>query len=397
MNLSNVVYIFFITHLLPINSINLDFPSLAFTKESLSVKINKTIPVKTNRTEGILKDNNNPIIKNIHNSIPIVGIYTSPSIEFNFTKIDSNYIFWLSSGGAELVPISSQSSKSEIDSILNNINAVLIPNIDNLKNYEDPIASYLVNKIISTNVKSYLPLLALGSGANLLLSILENNNITNYIDIPNVSMANITTVIENNTFANSLLYGKESEILVNASLPIYVNEAVKIREFEKSKNISNLLRITAVIQNDYVSMYEGIGVPSYGILFNPEKIPWEKEINPKLTYNLDSILVSQKILNFFINHARRNNNLASKDFVKINFREKKPIMTRDGRYYYFLSNENENESNKIVKRINFLNPDDFKNKVLSDMIAINEKFSFQQVIKDSKPKLRNTFFPFIKP
>jgi hypothetical protein len=334
-----------------------------------------------------------PTYANI-NKIPVIGILTSPKDGFNLTQVDANYIYWINSGGAEVIPISSNSTEAEIDLILTKVNGLVIPErYEPLINNTEPIVQYLIKKIIqinNDNAKTTLPCLGIGSGANLILATIANDfNIIDYIDASYNVMRNVKTVVSP-TDINLLKHfdGRTYDSLLNNNATAHViKEAVDPEKFLNNTALINAIKVTGISSNDigksYISMFEARdNIPIYGVLPHLEKIPWEKDIDidRQLSYNSNSITISQKILNYFINQCRKNENTINTktDTVElVDIKIHKPFK-RNGRFYYYFGIDS-NKTN--INGLKFIQPENLK---ILENIPIENKilFSFKESGKD---------------
>jgi hypothetical protein len=299
----------------------------------------------TNNTSENITDSTIKLPKYDHiNKVPVIGVLTHPMDDFNLTAIEANYIYWLNSGGADLIAISSNSTREEIDYLFDNINGVVIPDrYEPLDLQSEPIIQYLITKVIETNKKSYMPLMGIGSAANLIIATIANDfNLFDYIEDSYNVMRNVKPAIS--PLEITLLKhfdGRTYDSYINQNTTVhFVKDGINPENFLNNSLLNTTLKLTGISTNpsnkSYVSMFEGLnGLPIYGLIHHPEKMPWEKDIDPNsLSYTSHSITISQKLLNFFVNQCRKNPNMLGSKIEFINPKEFLPLK-RQGRYYFY--------------------------------------------------------------
>jgi hypothetical protein len=420
--LPNVVF-FVITNLYNVvNGFNFhDFISLG-TREKITIPQNETtlnattvlIPfnntnINTTVVNYSLNDtyveHKNWIVMNNMNLTTIIGVLTDPKDSFNLTAVDANYIYWLNSGAAEVLPIFSNSTNQEIDMLLSKINGIIIPDrYEPLLINNDPTVKYLIQKIIEKNTKenTYLPLLGIGSGANLLLATIGNDfNMIDYIQDSYNVMRNVEIVTDPVNLLSNFDWLSYTFINSNPTTAHFVKEGISPDKIANNTALNDLIKVTGTSSNHknmtYISMFEGKSIPIYGMLFHPEKMPWDKNEDKehKLIYNSYSTIISQNFLNFLVFECKKNENRFLKEdkLELINIKEHKPFK-RNGRYYFYFGVDNAN-----INKLKYIQAENLK---ILENIPMNDNkilFSFKESGKDRngneiKPvkNLRQTFF-----
>jgi hypothetical protein len=404
MNLTNVAYFIFLSNLILISSNSLfDFTSFSSGRniyhKNLNIDIfnnnnnninNKLYEKKNNFTnfnnpkEKIKVKNKNYERKNLNfnitnitkiketkkqlknetkkekdlfliNKTPTLALVSFFSEELNKTIIDSNIVYWLKSGGANLIIIDQNFPDSKIEKLTKYVNAFVLQDYSTLQgslsNYEKFVGK-LTNKLIEINHpmnnkqmlhKNFLPLFGIGTGANLIQTAVANTT-------------NILKTYKNMKFSNQKveLLGQLKKIrwishfdkrdyvsFINKTSTFYSsNDFVDYKFYLKNINLRRHLKITGLSKDkngdNFVAMFEGNKIPFYGISFNPEKIIWkkfpenysssnnkedkkDKEINLNVPIKTNEVItITQKFLNFIINTARKNKN----NFEKLRFLNK---------------------------------------------------------------------------
>jgi hypothetical protein len=120
----------------------------------------------------------------------------------------------------------------------------------------------------------------------------------------------------------------------------FVRQAVDPSFYITNANLNNTLKVTGVSLdakgNKYVSMFEGVHMPIYGLQFHPEKAPWDKK-NLFISQSADAIEISQKFLNFFTLTSRLNKHQVRKETLKNKISDVKGCSEKDG-FYQILKN-----------------------------------------------------------
>jgi hypothetical protein len=332
-----------------------NFSNLNNTKEKIKLRIierkllnidNKNI---TNATRNLKKNETKkdkiPVSINKTPTLALVSFFCK---ELNKTIIDSNIVYYLKSGGVNLIIIDQKFPESKFIKLSKYVNGFVLQDYStiqgSLSEYEKFVGK-LTNKLIEINHpmnnqqllhKNFLPLFGIGTGANLIQTAVANTT-------------NIMKTYKNIKFSNQKieLLGQLKKIrwishfdkrdysnLINKTSIFYSNnDFVDYKYYLKNINLRRYLKITGLSKDkngdNFVAMFEGNKIPFFGISFNPEKIIWkkfpenfsdenskkdkDKDIDKDIPFNVpyktnEVITICQKFLNFIINTARKNKN-----------------------------------------------------------------------------------------
>ena len=263
------------------------------------------------------------------NSKPIIGILTNPAIDdtddINEAFINANYVKWLEAAGAEIVPIHSWSSQSELDEILGKVNGVLFQggsvNLRLNSTYMKATSQIFQRVIYEKDIKNKtLPLWGTCLGFETLHVLVSKNNsiLTNY------SSYNVSTPIEIENNGNKLfrLFSlfSDSDILnikTKSNTAQFHHFGVDPDNFNANQDLVKLFNPTSFgIDQDskiYIASIEGINYPIYALQFHPEKTNFDRFDNDQIPQGIDAVRISNNFANFFVKEARKNNNLMSKE------------------------------------------------------------------------------------
>ena len=265
------------------------------------------------------------------NKIPTIGIVANPDQITNEKKpelvarIASNYVYWITSGGARVIPILPWNTDIVNDELLNQVNGVIFP--DELETdffmehsntkFEDFLLN-LYNKIKLKNMKTYLPLLAIGNGFNLIHNFTLNNKAEEiYKETLEVQDVMINSEIPVNFRSNKIKLftyfdGRDFDSFKSLNSTFQTNSiSIPLRAYLAYDKLREEFKISSYFRDldkvPYVKSVEHKKFPIYGLQFRPEKFPWETT-NKALNFMNEAITISQKILNLFISESRKNLN-----------------------------------------------------------------------------------------
>lgn len=372
MNLTNVVYLLIFSNLIIVgctNMVDFGFSFLAKKMPSETVKESHNRKINNLKMHRI-SDNHAQTRLTVStqwftsiNKIPVLCLLTYPSSDGG-AEIDANYIQWLLSAGNEIFILNYWFNDSELDKVLSLTNGLIIPGFKrvddkNNQNYENFVFRVL-NKIINLNNKNdNFPIFAIAEGASLVEKIISGddqllkkfegvNGVMNNIDIAtDPSQFARMNVILNNRNVNAI---RERNVTAH-----FVEEAVDPQSYESNSNIKQLLKVVGVSKdkngNRYVSMFEGLSLPIFGVQFHPEKMPWvhsylaaNSSLNEILSFSEDAIEISQKLLNYFTLIARLSNHICNRlELKKLGEIIKMPSIG-DGKGMFKISNATSHHS-----------------------------------------------------
>ncbi|XP_033338286.2 gamma-glutamyl hydrolase [Megalopta genalis] len=262
----------------------------------------------------------------ITNDRPIIGILSqkvSDVINGNYgniydSYIAASYIKFVEGAGARVVPIWIGKPKSYYDDILSKINGVLFPgggsNFDDKYGYGD--AAVHIHRIAKqmNDLGNYFPILGICLGFEVLTYAMANRDkqIFTRCEAENIALP----LVFMNDYHESRMFGNVSndiiDMLKNEMLTFNAHHnCVTIKQL-RHYNIMDKFKILSVnydkIGEEYISSFETIGYPFYGLQFHPEKNLYEWKEDLKIPHGENAARVTQFFANFFVDEARKNHN-----------------------------------------------------------------------------------------
>lgn len=269
----------------------------------------------------------------------------------NYSRIDDNLVYWINSGGADLYAINNFTKEKDLNNLINETDGLIIHDYDN---YDFEILADKILTIIMKNNHTYFPVLGIGKGANLIQKIIAKQNITR--DYHMLSNEMLPVEIIGKPKRIKLISHFDGRDLVNIKStniePFFVHEAVDYLYYDENNNLKKKLKIVGLTSdsqnNKFVSMFEGIELPFYGLVFNPEKVPWERNLLNSFSFNSASVTISQKFLNFFIaetlkhlKHKINSHLIHSNMTINIRKNSEDNTIFHLGNYFYIQNVKNE--------------------------------------------------------
>ncbi|CAL7945516.1 unnamed protein product [Xylocopa violacea] len=258
------------------------------------------------------------------NNRPIIGILTQETSIYLKKKllpekyssyIAASYVKFIEGAGARVVPIWIGKDEAYYRDILNKINGVLWPGETALFNrsngYAD--AGYTIYKIAKQMNKDgdYFPILGICMGFELLAHVVANrvesrrkcNSLSQTIPL------NFTSGYRESRLFNDIS-DDIVEILETKKVTANFHQFCVTKDILEQTGTSNEFRILS-LNNDldgieFISSFEHVTLPFYGLQFHPEKNLYEWIIGKKIPHGNNAIKVAQYFANFFINEARKN-------------------------------------------------------------------------------------------
>ncbi|RYE49083.1 MAG: hypothetical protein EOP48_20875 [Sphingobacteriales bacterium] len=103
------------------------------------------------------------------------------------------------------------------------------------------------------------------------------------------------------------------EKMETANLNVFVHKYMYHAEiFENTFPLNETLKVTTfgydTAGKKYVSSFEGVDMPIYGVQYHPEKNAFEWRSSYAINHGYDAIRLPQYLANFFVNETRKNTN-----------------------------------------------------------------------------------------
>lgn len=253
------------------------------------------------------------------NNRPIIGILTEPTTTFEFGQefIQTSYVSFLEMAGARVVPVRGKQPQQYYEQLFKNINGVLFPggaaDINTGPYYQS--GKYLYDLAIQANDKGdYFPIWGTCLGLELMTTLTANKNYLQSTDTENITLP----LKFQKGFQNSKLFKDVPSDLVKILTTQSVTQnnhkwSLLLADYQKIpalQNFYHLLTTSAGRDNkEFVSTFEAIKYPFYGVQWHPEKNIFIWAENQAIDHSFDAIRVTQYFANFFVNEARKSSHL----------------------------------------------------------------------------------------
>lgn len=280
---------------------------------------------------------NDPKIKS---PVPVIGVLSQVLRDYKrFTKehhlhIASSYVKWLESAGAQVVPVLLNQNDSYYEQIFKQTNGLLLPGGDNLldpaKNTPMMVAAKKLYKMaVEANDRGdFYPIWGTCLGLELLSVLTADRNVldscsaidearsmriiergklfapSNYLNLP-TSNFDYSGLIVSALTTKNLTYHYHKKCLTDAGL--------------KKAGLTDFYRPLAYSSDsnglEFITVFEAIKYPFYGVQFHPEKPPFEFVIKMhqlNIPHSRESIAVSRYFADFFVQQARLNSHSVSR-------------------------------------------------------------------------------------
>ncbi|XP_037045526.1 gamma-glutamyl hydrolase-like isoform X2 [Bradysia coprophila] len=259
------------------------------------------------------------------NDSPIIGVLTQ-EISYHLNSkwpgefksyIAASYVKFVEGGGARVVPIWIDRPKSYYEGIMSKINGVLFPGGAtwfNQTNGYSEAGRHIYDIAMDMNDRGeYMPIFGTCLGFELLTYLSANSSELRencYSDRQALHLE------FEEDFRNSKLFGSCPDDIVQilSSEPVTAN----FHQFCVTKKNLTLFGIDeewkVLSENNdfngqrFISSYEHVRYPFYGIQFHPEKNIYEWIINRNISHTPNAIKAAQYFAYFFVDEARKNFN-----------------------------------------------------------------------------------------
>eukprot|EP01113_Clastostelium_recurvatum_P036048 TRINITY_DN5090_c0_g1_i3.p1 TRINITY_DN5090_c0_g1~~TRINITY_DN5090_c0_g1_i3.p1 ORF type:complete len:319 (-),score=58.44 TRINITY_DN5090_c0_g1_i3:41-976(-) len=251
-------------------------------------------------------------------SRPVIGIMTQPTAGSPLTVhgtsfINSDYVKWLESAGARVVPVPYNAPESQLDAIFKNINGLLYAGGADIINHTlyYNASLYMYSKAIKSNdAGDVFPLWGTCLGFELLSMMAGGGNISilTHFDAENISLP----VTFYPGARDSRMLGNLSKQLYDdmEKQPItenYHHFGVSPENFEAYKVTSMFKALSTSVDragNPFVSMMEGHTYPFFSTQWHPERSLYEWLPSEAVNHSYQIVQISNYIVEFFVEQTR---------------------------------------------------------------------------------------------
>lgn len=270
----------------------------------------------------------------VKTQVPVIGILTQVLRDFKrFTKehhlhIASSYVKWVESAGAQAIPILLNQDEAYYERVFKQTNGLLLPGGDNLLDPHKSTPMMVAAKRLYRLAKEandrgdFYPIWGTCLGLEL-LTVLSSNRNTLDSCFANDMTLGMEFVGRGKLFApteysnlNELSqdYSKVIvDILASKNLTYNFHRKCLTDEGLRRANLETFYRPLAHSEDKnstrFITIFEAIDYPFYGVQFHPEKPPFEfvfKESQLNIPHSRESIAVSRFFADFFVGQAQQN-------------------------------------------------------------------------------------------
>ncbi|XP_014209476.2 chitobiosyldiphosphodolichol beta-mannosyltransferase-like [Copidosoma floridanum] len=265
------------------------------------------------------------VLETNFNNRPIIGILTQ-EISYNLDKaypgmynsyIAASYVKFIESAGARVTPIWIGQNYSYYENILSKINGVLFPGGTTYFNQTDGYADageciYEIAKKLNRN-NTHFPIWGTCLGFEL-LTYLEASRREHRETCSSSSQAIPLEFTKN--FRNSRMFkdvpADVVDVLREKKVTVNFHQYCVTYEALAKVNLTEEFHIISYNhdRNDkkFISTFEHVAFPFYGVQFHPEKIQFEWVKGKNISHSFDAIKANRYFADFFVNEARKNFN-----------------------------------------------------------------------------------------
>ncbi|KAH9503963.1 hypothetical protein Btru_067462 [Bulinus truncatus] len=247
---------------------------------------------------------------------PIIGVLTEPTTtdEYGQEYVQTSYVKYLEMAGARVVAVRGDQPEQYYETLFNKINGVFFPggSVDIDKGPYARSGKFMYDLAIKANDNGdHFPLWGTCLGFQLLTALTSSKDYLQRTDTNNMTM----TLNFSKDFQNSKLFKDMPQELITIlkSEPVTQNEhnwSMLLKDFYNLKPLSNFYKVLSTnIGRDgveFVSTFEAINYPFYGIQWHPEKNVFTWGDHQVINHSFNGIKVAQYFANFFVNEARKN-------------------------------------------------------------------------------------------
>lgn len=279
----------------------------------------------------------------IKTPIPVIGILTQSLRDYKrFVKehhlhIAASYVKWIESAGAQVVPILLNQNDYYYEQMFRQTNGLLFPGGDNLldphKNTPMMVAAKKLYKLaVDANLGgNYYPIWGTCLGLELLSVLSSNKNVLESCSAIDEALS-IEFVQRGKLFApasyanipqlNQDYSGVMVEILSKGNLTYNYHMKCLTDQGLKEAGLTDFYRPLAYSvdknNNRFITIFEAIDLPFYGVQFHPEKPAFEfvtKSKQHHVPHSRQAIAVSRYFADFFVQQAQLNSHTVDRSLI----------------------------------------------------------------------------------
>jgi len=252
------------------------------------------------------------------NERPIIGILAQEywdTDDPDDSYIAASYVKFVEAGGVQVVPFKLGQPNNTYQELLNSINGALYPggDVSITDSMYAHVGSYIFQYAKQANDRGdYFPIWATCLGFEMLASLLVDGK-TVLTDCAAHDIAlplNFTADATNGRLFGNLPADIDRALRTENVTGNYHTKCVT-PDTAKSSGLDQLIKVLSTNRDsnglEFISTFEVIGYPFYGVQWHPEKAPWEwntDEVN--LPHSPDAIAVTQYFTSFLANEARKS-------------------------------------------------------------------------------------------
>jgi len=258
--------------------------------------------------------------KNSLNLRPIVGILTQPISnslkQFGHSYIAASYVKYVESAGGRVVPLFHNSSIEQLDWMFDRIDGILFPGGGADLGPDTKIfkaGKHVYNRALDANDNGdFFPIFGHCMGFELLALITSQDpDILSSVDAENITLPlNFTSAVKTSRW----LGNAPNDILnIISHQSVTMNnhvECVTPADFLANEYLPDFYSVLSTNVDrkgkQFISLWEGIDYPIYGMQWHAEKPQFEWNPEEVINHSPDSIHAMQYFSDFLVNSARRS-------------------------------------------------------------------------------------------
>lgn len=291
------------------------------------------------------------------NERPILGVLAQASDpdrkQLGDTYIPANYIKYIESAGARVVPVRIRESEDYYQKIFKSINGILFPGgmVSLINSSFAEEGKWFYNMAIQAyDEGDYFPVWGTCQGFELLATITAKQRV-----MSNFSAEDLALPLDfTKDFKKSRLFGNLPEDVYRALLKKNVTEnfhmyGLSPEDYAKNPNLRSFYKVLSTNKDrngkEFVSTIEANRYPIYGTQWHPEKTMFTWDLRLHVQHDTAAVRVSQHFANFLVAEARKSSHHFASlqeemDALIYNYN---PVFFSDGSFiqnYYFNFTDN---------------------------------------------------------
>ncbi|KAK3789568.1 hypothetical protein RRG08_016247 [Elysia crispata] len=249
------------------------------------------------------------------NNRPFIGILTQPtSSKYGDDYILSNYVKYLESAGARVVPIRGKERPEYYRYMFKRINGVLFPgggaNTTQGSYFESGKAMYEL-ALKANDEGDYFPIWGTCLGLELLTVLTAKKWLLGNTDSENLTLP--LTLAKG--YKHSQIFRDMPDNVLNylSTEPVTQNNhqfSMLVKDFETTSELNEFYQILSTNHGrdnlEFVSLMEAYHYPIYASQWHPEKNVFKWSTGRAINHSFHAIKVTQYMANFFVSEARKS-------------------------------------------------------------------------------------------